>query len=158
MMEELERFFRSVWDARVSMDHEPDRVLATVPFTDIVGSSERAAVLGDRRWREVLEQHHEHVRRQLLRFRGAEVDTAGDGFLVSFDEPARAIRCACAILDSVRELGLDLRAGLHTGVRACPRQGERNRGPYGRTRGVASRRRRSSRISAVNQDRRRPRL
>ena len=76
---------------------EADRVLATVLFTDIVGSTEHAAELGDRRWREVLEEHHTRVRRQLEQFRGREVDTAGDGFLATFDGPARAIRAACAI-------------------------------------------------------------
>ena len=93
----------------------PDRVLATVLFTDIVDSSGRAAALGDRAWREVLEQHHALVRNRLMRFRGVEVDTAGDGFLASFDGPARAIACACAIVDGVRDLGLEVRAGLHTG-------------------------------------------
>jgi class 3 adenylate cyclase len=92
-----------------------ERVLATVLFTDIVGSTAKAAALGDRGWRELLEAHHERVRRQLVRYRGRELDTAGDGFLASFDGPARAIRCACAIVDSVRQLGLDLRVGLHTG-------------------------------------------
>jgi len=90
-------------------------VLATVLFTDIVGSSEKAISLGDRAWRELLERHHELVRRQLVRFRGKEVDTAGDGFLASFDGPARAIRCARAIVESMAELGLVVRAGLHTG-------------------------------------------
>jgi pimeloyl-ACP methyl ester carboxylesterase len=94
---------------------EPDRVLATVLFTDIVGSTERATELGDRRWRELLEAHHAAVRRQLERFRGREIDTAGDGFLASFDGPARAIRCAGAAIDAVRELGIDIRAGVHTG-------------------------------------------
>ena len=84
-------------------------------FSDIVGSSEKAASLGDRAWRELLERHHELVRRQLARFRGAEVDTAGDGFFASFDGPARAIRCAGAISDAVGELGLQVRVGLHTG-------------------------------------------
>jgi class 3 adenylate cyclase len=94
---------------------EPDRVLVTVLFTDIVGSTAKAAALGDRRWRELLEQHHRLVRRELVRFGGREIDTAGDGFLASFDGPARAVRCACAIGETVKELGLDVRAGLHTG-------------------------------------------
>jgi pimeloyl-ACP methyl ester carboxylesterase len=92
-----------------------DRVLATVLFTDLVGSTERATTLGDRRWRELLEQHHAVIRRELDRFRGSEVDTTGDGFFATFDGPARAVRAACTIRDSVRELGLSLRAGLHTG-------------------------------------------
>jgi class 3 adenylate cyclase len=95
--------------------HRADRVLATVMFTDIVESTERAAALGDRRWRDLLDQHHAAVRRELERFQGREVDTAGDGFFATFDGPARAIRCACAIRDSVRGLGLEIRAGLHTG-------------------------------------------
>lgn len=94
---------------------EPNRVLATVLFTDIVGSSERATELGDRRWRELLEAHHAAVRRELERFRGREVDTAGDGFLASFDGPARAIRSARATVDAVRSIGLEIRAGVHTG-------------------------------------------
>ncbi len=93
----------------------PDRVLATVLFTDLVGSTERVAQLGDRRWASVLETHHAAVRRELTRFRGREIDTAGDGFLASFEGPARAIRCAEAVIDSVRGLGLDVRAGVHTG-------------------------------------------
>jgi pimeloyl-ACP methyl ester carboxylesterase len=112
---EIRRFLTEVWDTGAWDEAEPDRVLATVLFSDIVGSSERAAELGDRRWRELLEQHHAHVRRQLLRFRGHEVDTAGDGFFASFDGPARAVRCGCAIADAVQELGLDVRVGLHTG-------------------------------------------
>jgi class 3 adenylate cyclase len=95
--------------------HDPDRVLATVLFTDIVGSTRRAHDLGDRRWRELLEQHHVVVRRALERFQGREVDTAGDGFLATFDGPARAIRCARAIADGLRDVGLEVRAGLHTG-------------------------------------------
>jgi pimeloyl-ACP methyl ester carboxylesterase len=95
--------------------HDSDRVLATVLFTDIVGSTQRASELGDRRWSAVLEQHHALVRRELERFRGREVDTAGDGFLATFDGPARAIRCACAVRDSVRSLQLEIRAGVHTG-------------------------------------------
>jgi class 3 adenylate cyclase len=94
---------------------DPGRVLATVLFTDIVGSTERAADVGDRRWRELLDAHDGAVRRQLERFRGREVSTAGDGFLVTFDGPGRAIECACAIRDAVLALGLQLRAGLHTG-------------------------------------------
>jgi class 3 adenylate cyclase len=94
---------------------EPDRALATLLFTDIVGSTEHARELGDRRWRELLERHHEAVRRELVRFRGREVDTAGDGFFAVFDGPARAIRCAREAVSSVGELGLAIRAGLHTG-------------------------------------------
>jgi class 3 adenylate cyclase/pimeloyl-ACP methyl ester carboxylesterase len=94
---------------------EPDRVLATVLFTDIVGSTSHAAELGDRRWRELLGDQRAAVRRELDRHRGREIDTAGDGFLATFDGPARAIRCACAIRDAVRPLGLEVRAGLHTG-------------------------------------------
>jgi class 3 adenylate cyclase len=96
-------------------DADLGRVVATVLFTDIVGSTERAATLGDRGWSELLEAHHRMVRGQLARFRGHEVDTAGDGFLATFDGPARAIRCACAISTAVAELGLAVRAGLHTG-------------------------------------------
>jgi class 3 adenylate cyclase len=94
---------------------EPDRVLATVLFTDIVGSTERATELGDRRWREVLEQHHAHVRSELARARGREVDTAGDGFFAAFDGPARAVRCAKSIVEGVQDLGIAVRSGLHTG-------------------------------------------
>ena len=94
---------------------EPDRVLTTVLFTDIVGSTDRAVALGDREWSELLERHHALVRAELERYRGREVDTAGDGFLATFDGPARAVRCACAIRDAVRTIGLDVRAGVHTG-------------------------------------------
>lgn len=94
---------------------EPDRVLATVLFTDLVGSTERASYLGDRRWRDVLAEHQSAVRRQLELYRGREVKTTGDGFLATFDGPARAIRCACAIRDGAGQLGLEIRAGLHTG-------------------------------------------
>jgi class 3 adenylate cyclase len=111
---ELERFVAEIesgeWQAA-----EPDRVLSTVLFTDIVGASERAVSLGDRAWRELLQRHHQLVRRELARHRGREVDTAGDGFLTSFDGPARAIRCAQAIVEGVHPLGLEVRAGLHTG-------------------------------------------
>jgi class 3 adenylate cyclase len=94
---------------------EPDRVLATVLFTDIVGSTERAAELGDRDWRDLLERHGEIVRRQLGAHRGREVKTTGDGFLATFDGPARAITCAREIAEGVKPLGIDIRAGLHTG-------------------------------------------
>jgi pimeloyl-ACP methyl ester carboxylesterase len=94
---------------------ERDRLLATVLFTDIVGSTERAATLGDRAWRTLLDTHHGIVRRELERHRGREVRTVGDGFLATFDGPARAIRCACAIRDGVRSLAIEIRAGLHTG-------------------------------------------
>jgi class 3 adenylate cyclase len=94
---------------------EPDRVLVTLLFTDIVGSTEHAGQLGDRRWRELLDRHDATVRRQLERFQGKEIKTVGDGFVATFDGPARAIRCACAIRDAVRQLGLAVRAGLHTG-------------------------------------------
>jgi pimeloyl-ACP methyl ester carboxylesterase len=92
-----------------------DRQLSTVLFTDIVRSTELAAELGDRRWREVLEEQRALVRRELARFQGREVDTAGDGFLATFDGPARAVQCACVVRDTVRELGIEIRAGLHTG-------------------------------------------
>jgi class 3 adenylate cyclase len=94
---------------------EPDRVLVTVMFTDIVGSTERAVAVGDRRWRELLDGYVGVARRQLERFRGREIDVAGDGLFAIFDGPARAIRCACAIRDAVHQLGLEVRAGLHTG-------------------------------------------
>ncbi|MBD0349422.1 MAG: adenylate/guanylate cyclase domain-containing protein [Thermoleophilia bacterium] len=94
---------------------EPDRVLATVLFTDVVGSTERAREVGDVAWGNLLDRHHALVRRELERFRGREIDTAGDGFLATFDGPARAIRCARAIADAVREVGLEVRAGVHTG-------------------------------------------
>ncbi|HZC75628.1 MAG TPA: adenylate/guanylate cyclase domain-containing protein [Gaiellaceae bacterium] len=112
---EIEQFLGEVSAAGGWDEAEPDRVLATVLFTDIVGSTTKAAELGDRAWRELLEQHHRVIRRELVRFRGSELDVAGDGFFARFDGPARAVRCACAITDGVRELGLELRAGLHTG-------------------------------------------
>jgi pimeloyl-ACP methyl ester carboxylesterase len=113
--EEVERFVRDVHEAGGWDEAERDRVLATVLFTDIADSTARAAALGDRGWRELLERHHALIRRQLVRFRGAELDVAGDGFFARFDGPARAVRCACAISEAVRELGLEVRAGLHTG-------------------------------------------
>jgi class 3 adenylate cyclase len=94
---------------------EPDRVLATLVFTDVVGSTEIATRLGDRRWRDLLETHHAAVRAELARYRGREIDTAGDGFLAVFDGPARAIRAALACVAAVRPLGLEIRAGVHTG-------------------------------------------
>ena len=117
-LDEIEEF---VTGARP--DREPDRVLATVLFTDIVSSTEHAVRLGDRRWRDLQERHHVLVRRELVRHRGREVDTAGDGFLATFDGPARAVRCAVAIGEGVRALGLEVRAGLHTGE--CELRGDR---------------------------------
>ena len=108
--EEIERFV-----AGEPVVEVPDTVLATVLFTDIVGSSAVAAELGDRAWRELLERHHALVRRELARYRGEEKDTAGDGFFATFDGPARAIRCADAIVAGVPGLGLEVRAGVHTG-------------------------------------------
>jgi class 3 adenylate cyclase/pimeloyl-ACP methyl ester carboxylesterase len=92
-----------------------DRVLATVLFTDIVGSTEQASSLGDSGWKRLVEQHHAKVRALLARFRGSEMDTAGDGFFATFDGPGRAVRCATAIVRSVATLGIQVRAGLHTG-------------------------------------------
>ncbi len=112
---EIEQFLTGIWHGGGWEEPEPERVLSTVLFTDIVGSSERAASLGDRAWRELLEKHHALVRSQLVRFRGREMDAAGDGFFASFDGPARAIRCARAIVEGVRELQIEVRAGLHTG-------------------------------------------
>lgn len=94
---------------------ESDRVLTTVLFTDIVDATRKAVELGDHQWRALLEQHHAVVREHLRRFRGREIDTAGDGFLAAFDGPARAVQAAQAISDKVRLMGLDIRAGLHTG-------------------------------------------
>ena len=111
IVDEVGRFLAAIREEDASFD----RVLATVLFTDIVGSTERVAALGDRRWREVVEQHHSAVRTLLARYRGVEVDTAGDGFLASFEGPARAVRCATAIVDAVRPLEIEVRAGLHTG-------------------------------------------
>jgi len=113
--EEVRQFFDEIRAAGGWEKAEPDRVLATVLFTDIVGSTVKAVELGDRAWRELLEQHHRLIRRELVRFHGAELDVAGDGFFARFDGPARAVRCASAVIDGVRELGLELRAGLHTG-------------------------------------------
>jgi class 3 adenylate cyclase/pimeloyl-ACP methyl ester carboxylesterase len=111
VLKEIERFVKGIQAEQASLD----RVLATVLFTDVVGSTEKAAELGDSAWRDLLEQHHATVRRLLAHYRGTEVDTAGDGFFATFDGPARAIRCAQAILEAVARLGLEVRAGLHTG-------------------------------------------
>lgn len=110
VIEEIEEFLTGTRAPMV-----PHRVLATVLFTDIVASTERAAEVGDRRWREVLEDHHALVRGELARFRGREIDTSGDGFFAIFDGPARAVRCAWAITKAVGSIGLEIRAGLHTG-------------------------------------------
>ena len=109
--DEIERF---VGELRRE-EAELDRVLATVLFTDIVGSTEKAAAVGDRRWGELLEAHHGIIRGLLARYRGTEVDTAGDGFFATFDGPARAVRCALATIDAVGSLGMEVRAGVHTG-------------------------------------------
>jgi len=110
ILDEIEEFLTGI-----RRGPEPDRRLATVLFTDIVGSTERAAALGDRRWRELLEAHHAAIRRELDRYRGREVDTAGDGFLAIFDGPARAVRCAASAAAAVHGMGLQIRAGVHTG-------------------------------------------
>lgn len=110
LLDEVEEFLTGVAPRPIH-----DRVLATVLLTDIVRSTELAAELGDRRWRTMLDDHHAVVRRNLERFRGNEINTTGDGFLATFDGPARALNCACAIRDQVRTLGIDLRAGVHTG-------------------------------------------
>jgi class 3 adenylate cyclase len=89
-------------------------VLATILFTDIVGSTELTVRLGDARWRELLERHHRVVRRSLVRYSGREIDTSGDGFFASFDGPARAVRAALTVVEELAELGIDVRAGLHT--------------------------------------------
>jgi pimeloyl-ACP methyl ester carboxylesterase len=118
VLDEIEEFLTGVRPIR-----EADRVLATVLFTDVVGSTEKAAKLGDRPWRDLLEQHHASVRRELVRWRGHEVDTAGDGFFATFDGPARAIRCGLAIAADARTIGLEVRAGVHTGE--CELLGEK---------------------------------
>src|SRR5437867_1666280 len=110
ILDEVQEFLTGV-----KPTYDADRVLATVLVTDIVGSTELAARIGDRAFTSLLEQHHNMVRRELARFRGREVNTTGDGFIATFDGPARAIRCAFGIRDGARELGLATRAGLHTG-------------------------------------------
>jgi pimeloyl-ACP methyl ester carboxylesterase len=110
LLDEIEEFLTGVRPAP-----DPDRMLLTLLFTDIVGSTRRAAELGDRRWRELLDAHHAAVRGELERFRGREVDTAGDGFFATFDGPGRALHAAAAIRDALRPLELEIRAGVHTG-------------------------------------------
>jgi len=110
LLDEIESFLTGTTTA-----FEPDRVLATVMFTDIVDSTSRAAELGDRRWRDLCDAHDREVRRLLERYRGREVKTLGDGFLATFDGPGRAIRCASDLREAVRSVGLEVRAGLHTG-------------------------------------------
>ena len=111
VLEEIERFVNEVRHEEAELD----RVLATVVFTDIVGSSETAARLGDRAWSELIERHHATVRNLVARYRGHEVDTAGDGFFATFDGPARGVRCAQQVVEAVSQLGLTVRAGVHTG-------------------------------------------
>jgi pimeloyl-ACP methyl ester carboxylesterase/class 3 adenylate cyclase len=122
VVDEVEEFLTGVRPSRVA-----DRVLATILFTDLVGSTGRLGALGDHAWAELLERHHQLVRRELSRFGGEEIDTAGDGFLILFDGPARATRCALAIRDALAELGLEVRAGVHTGEVERPR----GKGPRG---------------------------
>jgi pimeloyl-ACP methyl ester carboxylesterase len=117
ILDEIEEFLTGIRPVP-----QPDRMLATVLFTDIVGSTERAASLGDKAWRDALEQHHALVRRELEHFRGQEISTSGDGFFATFDGPARAVRCAVAIRDRLRQSGLEVRAGVHTGE--CERMGD----------------------------------
>ena len=110
LLDEAEEFLTGVRPAP-----EPDRILATVLFTDIVGSTERAAGLGDRAWRDLLGEHDRLVRRELARYRGREIKRTGDGFLATFDGPARGIRCAVAAVEALARIGVEIRAGLHTG-------------------------------------------
>jgi class 3 adenylate cyclase len=110
LLDEIEEFLTGIRHGA-----EPDRILATVLFTDIVDSTRRAAAMGDRNWAELLQEHHVIVRRELARFRGREVNTTGDGFLIAFDGPGRAICCAMSISRQVRSLDIEVRAGLHSG-------------------------------------------
>jgi pimeloyl-ACP methyl ester carboxylesterase len=111
VLDEVERFVVALRDEEAELD----RVLATVLFTDVVGSTAKAAELGDRGWKELVEEHHWRVRGQLARYRGVEVDAAGDGFFATFDGPARAVRCAMSIVGAIAPLGIEVRAGVHTG-------------------------------------------
>jgi len=113
--DEVERFLDHVRASGEWEEPEQERVLTTILFTDLVGSTARAAELGDRAWAELVGEHHRRIRARLARFHGRELDTAGDGFFASFDGPARAIRCAVAIREDMQELGLEIRAGIHTG-------------------------------------------
>jgi class 3 adenylate cyclase len=110
IVDEIEEFLTGERHAR-----ETERVLATILFTDIVDSTAQAAAMGDRRWRDLLEMFYAEVRRELARFRGVEIRTAGDGVLATFDGPARGIRCALGVAEALRPLGLHVRTGLHTG-------------------------------------------
>ena len=112
---ELERFLDQVRASRDRRQTEPERVLATVLFTDIVDATSKLSEVGDHTWQELLRKHHDLIRAELSHYRGKELDTAGDGFFATFDGPARAIHCACAIRDSVQTLGLEVRSGVHTG-------------------------------------------
>lgn len=115
IVDSIGSFFQGVWKRGDWEEPEHERVLSTVLFTDIVGSTARAAEVGDRAWADLVTEHHRRVRARLARFRGREIDTAGDGFFASFDGPARAIRCAQAIVDEMRQLNMPIRAGIHTG-------------------------------------------
>ena len=110
ILDEVEQFLTGSRHA-----HELERVLATLLFADIAGSTARAATLGDKSWRDLLAEFYARVREVLLQYRGREINTSGDGFLATFDGPARAVRCASAIRDTVRSLNLEVRCGLHTG-------------------------------------------
>jgi pimeloyl-ACP methyl ester carboxylesterase len=114
---DIDRFLDPVEEFLAGTEESPeeDRILATVLFTDIVGATEHVERAGDRAWRDLLEKHHALVRKELNRFRGREIDTAGDGFFATFDGPARGVRCALAVRDAVTSLGVEIRAGVHTG-------------------------------------------
>ncbi len=121
LLDEVQEFLTGTPRAAVA-----DRILTTVLVTDIVGSTERASQLGDRAWSALVDEHHALVRAELTKYRGREIDTAGDGFLAIFDGPARAVRCASAIIDALRGLGIEVRAGVHTGE--CELVGDAVRG------------------------------